>query len=52
MLEKEDFEDFKSHREGLENGRIPLEMPFKFKQSFDDKSKRAEFHQFFKDHVP
>ena len=52
MLQESDFIAFKSYISNLKSGSIELVTPLIFQQSFDEKDKRAEFHQFFKDKIP
>jgi hypothetical protein len=52
MITEKDLESVIAYMDWLKTGAIEHDTPLVFEQGFDDKIKRAEFHQLFKDKIP
>jgi hypothetical protein len=51
MITEVDLCSFKCYISNLKSGVIELDTPLVLEQEFDDKIKRAEFHQLFKEKI-
>jgi hypothetical protein len=52
IMNETDIASFKQYISNLKEGAVELAEPLILEQSYDDKTKRAEFHNFFKASIP